>query len=379
MTPCIFCRQPVDDKADDWHGHPCHVQCAYSIRKAVAEFEPVSKVGLIAGRKPVVYGWVGVTFQSYRMDWESINEKGKAVRWNDYVKVLEEVLNYQEKAVRAYCIANQLPSPTITRELKQVHKSLKELNRIINIAKPGDHIVITQAYRAGSDGPSLHTFRMAKKLAAKGVTLHVAYSGCSWGNPISQMIMRSMAANSRWHNDTRTVKDAYFEGRAKVLWRLPIDWIKKHMVFAWVVKNIRDKKMSPMELAHAAGDYWCVNCYIMGKTRQVTVMITRSMAAAREERNQDHFECIKCRVIGKSRQCSRCRERAIRRAAWLVKGVNFTQRWAHMKREIDKQLKEPEEKSEEIYMKLWALYCQDNPKQEPQPWLNRGDVDWHDE
>lgn len=369
MRLCLFCKQPIkfDDTGQQlWEYEglqlPCHAMCGDWMAASIRNYEPIDTSFANPTPTPKVWGWVGVTFQQYRFNWESLSEKDKAFYFDRYQKILERTLDHQTHEVKAYCKRAGLPEPEIVRELKQSNRMLTEMRHILtHRACPGDHLVVPQfprQRRADLAGATKYVRQLARRAARGGVTLHMAYLCLDWSKPISQAAVNLAVATSTWTNDIREANTGYERGIIERLYGIRWEDLKHNKLFIWIVQCIRDQKMTPIEVGQSSKKFWTVIGWT-GK-RSVVIMMTRDRKEAMRHASLDYFWCRKCRLATSIQACPKCHQHGMSIKVGYIKGAAFSARLTGKKQPF-----------EETAAACWAFYCQQNPSQEKLPWMTR--------
>lgn len=366
--PCLFCKMPIrfdDTGMQQWEYEgqslPCHAMCGDFMASSLRNYEPVDTSYTPAGYVPKVWAWVGVTFEQYRTGWIYLPDRDKAFYFEKYSRILERTLDHQSHEVRAYCKRAGLPEPEIVREIKQSNRLLTEMKYILtHKAGPGDHLVIPQFPRSrthDNPGAAQYVRRLAMRAAKGGVTLHMAYLCLDWSKPICQAAVNLSVAASTWVNEIRDANMAYEKGYVERLYGIRWCDLKDNKLFLWIITNIRDQKMTPIEVAEASKKY----CTVIGWTgfRSFVMMLTRNRREATRFAHEEHFFCKRCKLVVCSPGCPKCRGYAYKIKVAVIKRMAFS---ARMKDKTP---------FEETVARCWAFYCQMHPDQEKLPWMTR--------
>jgi len=369
MIPCLFCRSPVEAGqvgVTEWHGDLCHASCSDWLTQAAADFTPVpitDHVNYDPSHVPVVYSYAGAAFQDLDYEWPELEDHLKERLYGRYLELLTKMLDQQELCIRAYCQRHGLPDPKVIRELKQASQSMVEMYRAMKseTMKPGDHFVMAVLPRSQRHNKwfSAQLIKsIAVRFASMGGTFHSAFVGLDWTKPTAQAAIRLALNIQTWQQSIFKDQMDYDRGTIRHMFGYSWGQIQKHQLFQWVVRHIRDKKMSPAEVWNASRRYWSVSVFIPTNRRWWTLMITRDRFMAYEKRKQAHYYCKKHRQTSTLQRCKTCGEVCQYVKVMCGQGVFLNP--------IRKMYE-----SEETYMRLWAFYCEKNPEQERQPWLTR--------
>lgn len=367
MVECPICTYGVDPDMPgcvQWMERPVHTGCHDVIAQSLTAFEPVlvdRHHEYDPNHKPVVYSWVGVTFQQYDCNWINMKDSVKERLYEEYCGVLERLLDHHQEVVEAYCRRNGLDRPRFVREIKQEKHSIVELKRLIRSQemKPGDHVVLATLPR------SMHhkhmsaqlVINIARFLARRGVTFHSAYVGIDWSKPLSQHIVR-MALNIQLWQNTIYKPDIDIQG-GRIFRLFGKKWheLQSDHAFQWVIRHIRDKKMSPRELFIASSRFWSVYAKV-GYSKLKCVFISRKKRTASARRVQTHYYCGRHDIVSTIKTCPACGRGSNLVPTLMRRGVVFSKK------------SKPETGVDE-YTRAWAFYLQYNPDQDATPWKTR--------
>lgn len=368
IAECPICTHGVDPDMPgcvQWRDQPVHTGCHDVLAQALTSYEPVLTDRHHAydpDHKPVVYSWVGVTFQQYDCNWVKLPDDIKERIYDDYLYALNKTLDHYQDVVLAYCMRNGLGQPQFIREIKQEKNSMAELGRLLRSdkLKPGDHLVMATLPR------SMHhkhmsaqlVMNMARKLAKKGVTFHSAYAGIDWSRPLSQHVVRMALNIQLWQNTIYKINmDIERGGRVFKLEGRTWREIQEDHVFQWIVRHIRDKKMSPRELYLSSQRFWTVYARV-SSTKWKSVYITRKKRMAALRKSQRHYYCRSHNIVSLRSECPACG-----RTAYAVHTVASKGVWIKPRREFVYHVDD--------YVRAWAFYLQYHPDQDKKPWESR--------
>lgn len=367
MVECGICTWPTDPASGScqWRGMTVHTACHDSIMQSLEDFVPIQIKDhheYDPKHVPVTYSWCGVTFQQYDYNWYQMPDDKREELYDRYVGALNKSLDYQSDIVRAYCRRNGLGEPRFIREMKQEKMSMTELLRLIKSQdmKPGDHVVIALLPRSQHHKhmSAQLVINIARLLARRGVTFHSAHTGMDWSKPIHQHIFRTALRIQLWQDsiykpDIETGTDGRIfrlEGR---------DWNETRYdhAFQWIIRHIRDKKMSPRELYVASYRFYGVYAKVSIK-RSRCVFISKSRKLARARAGESHFYCNSHKIITTVKTCPVCGRNSRPVGVKVARGVTLCLVQGKLVEVAD-------------FAKAWAFYLQHNPGQDKKPWARR--------
>lgn len=366
MTTCLFCHLPITGPEESWEYNgqslPCHPSCKSPIRRAIEDFRPVKRPNVPGN----VWAHCSVTEQDYDYRWERLPEHLKAPRRAEYNKLLERVLDFQEVACKAYASSRGLGEPFVIRETAPRPVKLNGMKTIASRMQPGDHVLLpniprTRGTAMGQDPMAImHTIKVAGRLAKAGVTLHCVYNSIDWNNPLGQQFVRLAAQAQQIHKDTRAYITDYDQVDIHALYGFSWDAMQGHQIFEWVITNIRDKGMSPIEVANASKKYFGVMAFDSSTSKTYCVGITRNSEHARAIKAMGWRRCYMCRSPVLVSKCPKHDVETHLLSMRLTRGLQF----------IDYN-----EDFVHTATTLWNWYCAKNPNQEKMPWKSRIGVD----
>lgn len=352
---------------DNWHyqgqDFSAHPSCATPMRQAIKDFRPITRPDVTG----TAWAYCSVTEADFAYRWERLPEWMKDERRAEYNEKMERILDFQVAACKAYAAKLGLPEPVVVREIASRTNLLQGLKQIRTKALPGDHILMPTNPR--QRGQAKHqdykaiafTMAVANKLAKAGITLHCVYNSIDWNNPFGQQFIRMAIQAQKIHVDTRVFMADYEHAEIRSLYGFNWWAIQTNKVFLWTIQCIRDKGMSPVEVAKASRRYWCVLAFSSSEEKTFCVGITRSKPHAESIRAKGWRRCVRCREPVLTDKCPyHYRDRTIPMSFRVAKGLQF----------IDK-----EEDFVYTASTLWAWYCQKNPDQDKMPWKDRIHVD----
>lgn len=374
MHTCLFCRQPVNKRVTGWaiwkHEGlelPVHKACTDWLVHGFQRFSPINAVlAPKEGHKKTIWGWCGVTYEQNVPNWESVTTADGRWRVADiYHRVLQMLLDRQETVIKAYCKRHGLSDdPYIIRELKQQNKNLKRIGDLLRgEAQPGDHVVFASLPRDFSwsgmskKKPGQYLRSIARRFAERGITMHSAAHHIDWSKPSCQAFV-NMSVDAGMSATEAGDSLVYYDrqGEMKYLYRTHWKHMKEHMVFKWVVQNIRENKMSPEELEKAAKSYFTVRALL--SYREHGILLTKDKWRAKMESLERYYYCVECRSLTKMYQCQLCGNPQSRCRVVMNRGVVFSRDTKHLP-------------FSEVAARMWGWYCQKWPDQEKQPWRQR--------
>lgn len=368
MTPCLFCRQPVqagDIGITEWHGDLCHAACSDWLTQAASDFKPVpiKEHGKYRpDHVPATYAWCGAAFQDLDFEWPELEDKLKEKLYTRYLETLTKLLDNQELVIKAYCKRHGLPDPKIIRELKQSSQHMIEMYRSMRCEDmlPGDHFVMAILPR--SQYHKWHSAQLVRNIATRfsenGVTFHSAFVGLDWSKPVAQQAVRMALNIQKWQQSIFKDQMEYEKGSIRRLFGYTWGQIQNHQLFQWVVRHIRDKKMSPAEVWNASRKYWMVTAFVHQNKKWWVTMITKDRFLAYEQKKKQHYYCGKHKIVSALSKCRTCGAICQPVKTWAMQGCFLNPR----RRLYD---------SDEMYMRMWAFYCEHHPEQEKTPWESR--------
>lgn len=368
ITECLFCRDLIDTTKPgmgQWYGHPCHLACCDWMKEGLKNYNPIhieEHENYDPAHQPVVYGWCGASFQEYDYEWHALEDAIKEKLYCQYLHYLTKLLDQQEIAIKAYCKRHGLPEPKIIRELKQSAQHMVEVYRLMGDSgiKPGDHLVIAilpRSQRHKHKSAQL-TKNIANRMAKMGVTFHSAFAGLDWSKPIAQAVIDMAVKIQVWQQSI--YRDQIEHNKGKITRLFGYSWrqIQRHQTFQWVIRHIRDKKMSPAEVFNASRHYWSVHAYVHNNKRWWNLLITKDKYLAWEKRKQNHYYCPKHKIVSLLNRCPSCGRSCNFTKTLVCRGVNL-------------DFRRRDHEDDVTYSAMWAFYMDNHPDQEWKPWENR--------
>jgi len=366
MTTCLFCLQPIHNTEETWEYNgqlfPCHPGCKSPIRRAIDDFRPVPR----PEGTGACWAHCSVTEQDYDYKWERLPEHLKEPRRASYNEMMAKVIEFQVAACKAYAACHGLAEPTIIRECGARPVLLKGMKQIVDRASPGDHVLIpnmprTRGTAHGQDPMAImHTIKVAGRLAKAGLTLHMVYNSIDWNNPIGQQFVRLAAQAQQIHKDTRAYITDYKQTDIHALYGFNWEAMQSHHIFNWVITNIRDKGMSPIEVAKASKKHFGVIAHDVSTSKSYCVGITRDKAHAATIRSMGWRRCFICKNPVLVAKCPKHDIETVVLTLRITRGLQF----------IDYN-----EDFLHTATTLWNWYCSRNPEQDKFPWKARTGID----
>lgn len=368
MTQCLFCLREIKGPEESWdygdQSFPCHPSCKQPLRRALEDFRPVDRPD-VSGN---VWAHCTVTEQDFDYKWERLPEHVKAPRRAEYNALLEKTLDFQEVACKAYASHRGLAEPVVIRESAVRPVKLRGMRRIMERAQPGDHVLIPNIPRtrgnARGEDPSaiMHTMAYAGKMARRGITLHCVYNSIDWNNPFGQQFVRMAAQAQQIHRDTRAYITDYEQTDIYALYGFRWEDMQEHQIFQWVITCIRDKGMSPIEVANASKKYKGVMAYDSATDKTFCVAITRDIQKAKSIRSKGWRRCPWCKRPILALKCPKHGVDTNVLAMRITRRLHFL---------------EYDESFVHTASTLWSWYCLKNPTQDKMPWKSRIGIDEH--
>lgn len=362
MDSCLFCRRPIAFETDSWeyegNSFPVHPMCKTLLEHAAKDYAPIAG----SANEPRCWGYANCTYQDFYRNWHSYPEDMQTKLFAEFKAKLEKVLDVQEVAIHAYCSKIGLPEPTVYREIASKERKLLYYTDMFERSRPGDHVIVPHQLkwsRIRKNWGIGHTYDLAHRLAQKGVTFHCVYHCIDWSVPLCQHFVRLAHSSNLKARRANINPVSHEDGKVDALYGYSWEKVQKNKIFQWVIACIRDKGMSPMEVARAARSFYCVFSWDRYKVN--CIAITRDREAAQGIKSQEWRQCFFCRQAMLARNCPVHTEaKTFRMKVRSKKGIVF------VKRQTD---------FDEVAAAIWAWYCEHFPEQEKVPWKSRITVD----
>ncbi len=368
-VPCLFCRVLINPDGvgiGNYYGHAAHKSCSDWIVEAKVRYEPIKVLDhpdYDPDHKPIIYGFASACLQDLDYEWPTLADSIKEKLYTKYLDALTKHLDYQEKGIRTYCERHGLPEPKIVKELKQNTQSMIEVYKLLceSKLKPGDHLILAVLPRTQRHNrwySASLVIGLAERLAKMGVTFHSAFVGLDWSKPVTQQACRLALNIQTWQQSI--FKDAMVHEGGRIQRMFGYSWrqIQNHQTFQWVIRHIRDKKMSPAEVWDAGTKYYSVHCFLYANNRWWCQLITKNKNLAWEYRKKSLYYCKTHKKITENNFCHFCGE-----PGQFVKPLIYRGTWLNPRRR--------NHEGHSTFMRMWAFYTERHPEQEKQPWLTR--------
>lgn len=221
----------------------------------------------------------------------------------------------------------------------------------------------TRGNARGEDPTAIfHTMKYAGMLSKRGITLHCVYNAIDWNNPFGQQFVRMAAQAQQIHRDTRAYITDYEQTDIYALYGFRWEDMQEHQIFQWVITCIRDKGMSPIEVANASRKYKGVMAYDSATDKTFCVAITRDVEKAKSIRSKGWRRCPWCKRPILALKCPKHGVDTNVLAMRITRRLHFL---------------EYDEDFVHTASTLWSWYCLKNPTQDKMPWKSRIGIDEH--